>query len=149
MTSMRLATLSAFSAELWNGEWEWVAEEAKFADKDRHNKAQRQLVRVVDQQMTMQTYVTLLDGSEVYWQWEGAFDGKPRPIELGDGSVMAQMAFMLLRDGHGADSYFAPDGSKTGAEYFTIDARALRVWGCYTKADGKQYPYHETWRRTA
>ncbi len=143
--------MAVWTPEIWNGKWRWNAQTARFADTNRHNKEQFQIVTVKGNHMKMETHVTLTDNSTCIWIWEGNFDGKLNPSKWAhDGSVMVDMAFYLLKDNIGTDAYMTPDGTKRGSEYWVLDQNKLSVWGSYTKAAGTQitqHPYFEEWER--
>jgi hypothetical protein len=140
---------SGWSPEIWTGVWRWIPEQALYTDPKRQIKAQQAVVQATRQSLVLNQAFELFDGVKMSWTWRGDFNGPMRPITWDhDGSEMIDIAFYVLADGFGGDSYKARDGSKAGCEYWTLTKDLLAVWGCYTLADGQQYPYREAWERT-
>lgn len=136
-------------AEIWTGQWRWKADTAQFTNPAQKHvwKEQTQEVVVKGDKLSMKTRQVAMDGATRSWSWEGAFDGQPRPITWDqDGSTMATISFILLKDLLGGDVFQSADGAFTGSEHFVISENLLQVWGA-TTSDGKQYTYFEEWER--
>ena len=137
-----------WSPEIWTGTWHWVPELALYVDESRQIKAQTAIVRATRTTMFLNQSFELFNGTKKSWTWDGVFNGPMSPITWDhDGSEMIDISFYFLKDGLGGDTYVARDGSKVGSEYYTLTQDLLQVWGCYTLANGVQYPYRETWER--
>lgn len=144
-----MTTATDWTPEIWTGSWRWLAETARYADPARKIKSQTAEVRVTGLDFWIHQRFELHDGTRMGWIWDGRFDGVMRPIRWDhDGSEMIDIAFYGLKAGLGGDTYSARDGSKSGSEYYRLQPGRLDVWGCYTVADGTQYPYRESWERT-
>lgn len=141
------------SLDHWTGRWKWNAATHTF-DESMSTAAngsvwqeQIQTIEVRGRLMTMRNNLVFLDGTRREWLYEGALDGNPYPIHwTDDGSVMTTIAFMQIDTLRGADSYFAPDGSFAGSEYFTVEGDHVKVWGAMT-VGGQQSTYFEEWNR--
>ena len=134
-------------ADIWTGRWRWIPEVANYTDPARAIRSQIADVTVAGLDCRIDQRFELLDGTKLGWTWDGRFDGQMRPIRWHhDGSEMIDIAFYLLTEGMGGDSYTTRDGLKAGSEYWRLKPGRLDVWGCYTSA-GRQWPYYEAWEQ--
>jgi hypothetical protein len=149
MVAANISSATAgWSPEIWTGKWRWIAELANYTDPERQIKSQLADVKVVGNKFWLNQRFELKDGTKMGWTWDGAFDGKMRPILWDhDKTELIDIAFYMLKDGLGGDAYSTKDGSKVGTEYYRLEPNRLDVWGCYTVANGTQYPYKEAWER--
>lgn len=137
-------------AAKWSGFWRWEHATAKFTNP-HHADAwheQYQHIRCSDGFLWMRCFQHLKDGRFRSWTYDGALDGKPRPIVWDDdGTPMATIAFLMLSDNIGGDINCTPDGRFRGAEHFLLEPDRCSVWGSGS-AGGETYPYFEEWHRT-
>lgn len=137
----------------WTGNWRWNAATARFSDPLHGTlwKAQQQEITVGADTLVIRNHLTYLDGTTRDWTFDGALDGNPYPITWDDdGSVMTVIAFHQTGPLRGGDSFFAPDESFAGSEFFILreDGDNLKVWGSMTVGND-QHTYFEEWDRVA
>jgi hypothetical protein len=135
--------------ESWTGHYRWNAETAAFTHPVHNHAGEQQTQEVVvkGDRMRMRTRKVFADGSTRSWTWDGALDGKPRPISWDDdGSTMALIGFFMLTDVMGGDVFEAGNGAFRGSEYFILGKDKYQIWGSTTD-NGKQYTYFEEWER--
>lgn len=133
----------------WTGKWRWNADTAEFSDPHHENlwQEQTQEITVRDNTLLLRTYQVFNDGSKRSWLYDGAFDGKARPILWeDDGSVMAIINFIQVNGLMCGDAFEIPGANIRGSEYFIIGQDNVQVRGC-TTANNQQYTYFEEWDR--
>ena len=137
------------TANGWTGLWRWVPETAKFTNPHHSDIWEDQVQRIVcnDDHLMIQCFQLFTDGSRRSWTWDGAFDGKPRPIIWDDdGTTFVDIAFLMLTEEMGGDAYRAEGGEFRGSEHFILEPNRCAVWGASTTT-GELFPYFEEWFR--
>ena len=133
----------------WTGRWRWNATTADF-ENPVHRTAwagQEKIVTVDGDRLHFQISQTFGNGKKRSFTFDGAFDGKPRPmIWDDDGSVALYIAFSLIRDDLVADAFYEPNGLYHGSEHFILAGDNMKLYG-RSNTDGVVYDYFEEWDR--
>jgi hypothetical protein len=90
---------------------------------------------------------TFGNGRKRSFTFDGAFDGKPRPmIWDDDGSPALYIAFSLIRDDLVSDAFYEPNGLYHGSEHFVLTGDNMQLYG-RSNTGGIVYDYFEEWDR--
>lgn len=133
----------------WTGRWQWNAATAQF-DNPVHRTAwaaQVQDVTAEGDRLYFRIAQTFGNGKQRSFTFDGAFDGKPRPmIWDDDGSVALYIAFSLIRDDLVSDAFYEPNGLFHGSEHFVLSGDNMQLYG-RSNTGGVLYDYFEEWDR--
>lgn len=100
----------------WTGRWQWNAATAQFDNPVHRNAWAAQLKEVTadGDKLFFRISQTFGNGKKRSFTFDGAFDGKPRPMSWDDdGSPALYIAFSLLRDDLVSDAFYERTGSTT------------------------------------
>ena len=135
--------------DTWTGLWRWNAATARF-DNPVHTTAwaaQEKRVVADGDRLRFRIAQTFGNGKQRAFTYDGAFDGKPRPMTWDDdGTTALFIAFSLLRDDLVSDAFYEPNGLYHGSEHFVLKGDNMQLHG-QSETGGVVYDYFEEWDR--
>ncbi|WP_261560337.1 MULTISPECIES: hypothetical protein [Frankia] len=137
------------NVDAWTGRWQWNAATARFDNPVHQNAwaAQLKVVTVDGDRLNFRIAQTFGNGKKRSFTFDGAFDGRPRPmIWDDDGSPALYIAFSLLRDDLVSDAFYEPNGLYHGSEHFVLSGDNMQLYG-RSNTGGIVYDYFEEWDR--
>jgi hypothetical protein len=132
----------------WTGRWLPIPEQIHFSTPGHDSQFKETRIRADGLLLWMEQDLIMPDGTELTWRFDGAMDGKMRPLYfVQTGQVLTAIAVYLLDQNFGGDTNRRLDGSQIGCEYWRLEGDTFGAYGVHHMRDGSQYPYQEAWRR--